>query len=82
MRRDRGLFIKFSTPVVLIMAAMVWRMSAAYSRVSGNPVTKVIDRSGSTEVIQSDYKFLDNDIKMSVTRLGKGELLLSHDVYR
>ncbi|GFP35949.1 uncharacterized protein HKBW3S43_01737, partial [Candidatus Hakubella thermalkaliphila] len=44
--------------------------------------TKIIGRSGSAEIMQPDYRFLDNEIKSNVTRLTKGELLLSHAVYR
>jgi hypothetical protein len=29
-----------------------------------------------------DYRFLDQDIRMAVTRLAKGELLISHAIYR
>jgi len=57
-------------------------MSGVHSRVTGNCATKIIGRSGSSEVMQSDYKFLDDDIKSNVTRLAKGELLLTHAVYR
>ena len=69
-----------SLGVILISAQQF--MSAVHSRVTGNSATKIIGRSGSAEVLQADYRFLDNDIKMSVTRLGKGELLISHAVYR
>lgn len=57
-------------------------MSAVHQRVTGNCATKIIGRSGSAEVFQPDYRFLDTDIKSNVTRLSKGELLLSHAVYR
>ena len=69
-----------SLGVILISAQQF--MSAVHSRVTGNSATKIIGRSGSAEVLQPDYRFLDSDIKMSVTRLGKGELLISHAVYR
>jgi len=57
-------------------------MSAVHPRVTGNCATKILGRSGSAEVLQSDYRFLDKEIKSNVTRLSKGELLLSHAVYR
>jgi hypothetical protein len=41
-----------------------------------------LGRAGSAEVMQPDYRFLDNDLKMSLTRLAKGELLINHAVYR
>ncbi len=69
-----------SLGVILISAQQF--MSAVHPRVTGNCATKVIGRSGSSEVLQPDYRFLDNDIKTNITRLSKGELLLSHAVYR
>ncbi|MGB9715370.1 MAG: ATP-binding protein [Thermodesulfovibrionales bacterium] len=69
-----------SLGVILISAQQF--MSAVHNRVTGNSATKIIGRSGSAEVLQADYRFLDNEIKANVTRLAKGELLLSHAVYR
>lgn len=69
-----------SLGVVLVSAQQF--MSNVHSRVTGNSATKVIGRTGSAEVTQSDYRFLDDEIKMAVTRLNKGELLLSHPIYR
>lgn len=69
-----------SLGVILISAQQF--MSAVHQRVTGNCATKIIGRSGSAEVLQPDYRFLDNEIKNNVTRLSKGELLLSHAIYR
>jgi hypothetical protein len=69
-----------SLGVILISAQQF--MSAVHSRVTGNCATKIIGRSGSAEIMQPDYRFLDNEIKSNVTRLSKGELLLTHAVYR
>ena len=69
-----------SLGVILISAQQF--MSAVHSRVTGNASTKVIGRSGSAEVLQPDYKFLDDDLRLNVTRLNKGELLLCHAIYR
>uniref|UniRef100_A0A7V3ZIF7 ATP-binding protein n=1 Tax=Dictyoglomus thermophilum TaxID=14 RepID=A0A7V3ZIF7_DICTH len=69
-----------SLGVILISAQQF--MSAVHPRVTGNCATKVIGRSGSAEIMQPDYRFLDNEIKSNITRLSKGELLLSHAVYR
>lgn len=69
-----------SLGVILISAQQF--MSAVHERVTGNCATKIIGRSGSAEVLQPDYRFLDAEIKSNVTRLSKGELLLSHAVYR
>jgi hypothetical protein len=69
-----------SLGVILISAQQF--MSAVHDRVTGNCATKVIGRSGSAEIMQPDYRFLDDEIKANVTRLSKGELLLVHAVYR
>ncbi|MBC8186393.1 ATP-binding protein [candidate division KSB1 bacterium] len=57
-------------------------MSAVHSRVTGNCATKILGRSTSSEVNMPDYRFLDQDLKISLTRLAKGELLLQHAVFR
>jgi DNA helicase HerA-like ATPase len=66
---------------VILIAAQQF-MSAVHERVTGNSATKVLGRTGAAEVGQSDYRFLDDDIKMNLTRLTKGELLISHAIYR
>jgi DNA helicase HerA-like ATPase len=67
-----------SLGVILISAQQF--MSAVHPRVTGNSATKIIGRTGSSEVNTSDYRFLDQDIRNAVTRLGQGELLISHAV--
>jgi len=69
-----------SLGVILISAQQF--MSAVHSRVTGNCATKIIGRTGSAETLMPDYRFLENEIKSNVTRFSKGELLLSHAVYR
>ena len=69
-----------SLGVILISAQQF--MSAVHPRVTGNSVTKIIGRTGSSEVNVPDYRFLDQDIRSAVTRLSKGELLISHAIYR
>jgi len=69
-----------SLGVILISAQQF--MSAVHTRVTGNSATKIIGRTGSAEINSPDYRFLDPDIRSTVTRLAKGELLLSHAVYR
>jgi hypothetical protein len=69
-----------SLGVILISAQQF--MSAVHPRVTGNSATKIIGRTGSSEVNAPDYRFLDQDIRSAVTRLGKGELLISHAIYR
>jgi len=69
-----------SLGVILISAQQF--MSAVHDRVTGNSATKILGRTGSAEVGMSDYRFLSDDIKMNLTRLTKGELLVSHAIYR
>jgi hypothetical protein len=69
-----------SLGVILISAQQF--MSAVHSRVTGNSATKIIGRTGSSEANAPDYRFLDQDIRSAVTRLAKGELLISHAIYR
>ena len=69
-----------SLGVILISAQQF--MSAVHSRVTGNSATKIIGRTGSSEVNAPDYRFLDQEIRLAVTRLSKGELLISHAIYR
>ncbi len=57
-------------------------LSAVHPRVTGNAATKVLGRTDSVELSDSAYRFLDQDIKMHLTRLEKGELILSHPIYR
>lgn len=69
-----------SLGVILISAQQF--MSAVHPRVTGNSATKILGRSTSSEIMQPDYRFLDQDLKLSVTRLTKGELLVQHAVFR
>src|SRR3990170_1561092 len=69
-----------SLGVILISAQQF--MSAVHPRVTGNSATKIIGRTGSSEVNAPDYRFLDQDIRWAVPRLSKGELLISHAIYR
>jgi len=57
-------------------------MSAVHERVTGNCATIVVGRSGSAELSAPHYRFLDTDVKAHITRLDKGELVLSHAIYR
>lgn len=57
-------------------------MSAVHQRVTGNSSTKVLGRTASAEVMQPDYRFLEQDLKLSLTRLSKGELLVQHAIFR
>lgn len=66
---------------VILLSAQQF-MSAVHPRVTGNAATKILGRSTSSEIMQPDYRFLDQDLKLSTTRLSKGELLLQHAVFR
>ena len=57
-------------------------LSAAHPRVTGNAATKVLGRTDSAEINQANYRFLEQDIKMHLTRLNQGEMILSHPIYR
>lgn len=69
-----------SLGVVLFSAQQF--LSAVHPRVTGNCATKVLGRTGASEIATPDYRFLDDDLKMNLTRLGKGELIVTHAVYR
>lgn len=69
-----------SLGVVLFSAQQF--MSAVHSRVTGNCATKILGRTGASEIATPDYRFLDDDLRMNLTRLGKGELIVTHAVYR
>ncbi|MGH9737570.1 MAG: ATP-binding protein [Candidatus Acidiferrales bacterium] len=69
-----------SLGVVLISAEQF--MSEVHGQVVGNSATKVIGRSDSSELSDAAYRFIAQDVKAHLTRLDKGELLLSHPIYR
>ncbi len=57
-------------------------MSAVHERVAGNCSTIVIGRNGSAELSSPAYRFLDPAVKANITRLEKGELVISHATFR
>lgn len=69
-----------SLGVVLVSAEQF--MSEVHGQVVGNCSTKVIGRSDSSELADASYRFVSQDVKAHLTRLDKGELLLSHPIYR
>jgi DNA helicase HerA-like ATPase len=69
-----------SLGVILISAEQF--MSEVHGQVIGNCATKVIGRSDSSELTDPVYRFVLQDLKAHLTRLNKGELLLSHPLYR
>jgi len=66
--------------IILVSAAQF--MSAVHPRVTGNTATRVMGRTGASEVTQPDYRFMDSNLKNAMTRLAKGELIVSHALYR
>ncbi len=69
-----------SLGVILLSAEQF--ASAVHPRVTGNCATKVLGRTDSSELNESNYRFLNQDVKGHLTRLEKGELLLVHPIYR
>lgn len=57
-------------------------MSAVHERVVGNCSTMVMGRSGSAELSAPAYRFLDAAVKANISRLQKGELVISHATFR
>ena len=57
-------------------------LSAVHDRVSGNCSTTLLGRTNAAEMAERSYRFLNADIKAAATRLDKGQLILSHAVFR
>lgn len=57
-------------------------LSAVHDRVTGNCSTMLLGRTNSAEMAERNYRFLNQDIKAAATRLDKGQLILSHAVFR
>jgi len=57
-------------------------MSAVHERVVGNASTVIIGRSSSAELSSPVYRFLDPAVKTNISRLEKGELVVSHATFR
>lgn len=66
---------------VVLMSAQQFA-SAVHDRITGNAATKVLGRTAPTELTQSSYRFLNDDVKMHLTRLDKGDLVVTHPIYR
>ncbi len=69
-----------SLGVVLLSAQQF--ASAVHERIIGNASTKVFGRTAPTELAQSNYRSLKDDVKMHLTRLDKGDLVVTHPIYR
>lgn len=66
---------------VILMSAQQFA-SAVHQRVIGNAGTRVFGRTAPTELASAGYRFLKDDVKMHLTRLDKGDLLITHPIYR
>lgn len=69
-----------SLGVVLLSAQQF--ASAVHPRVIGNSATRVFGRTAATELSQAALRGLSDDVRGHLVRLGKGELLLTHPLYR
>ncbi|RMH30842.1 MAG: ATP-binding protein [Nitrospirae bacterium] len=66
---------------VVLMSAQQFA-SAVHDRIIGNAATKVFGRTAPTELSNSNYRVLNDDVKMHLTRLDKGDLVITHPIYR
>lgn len=66
---------------VILMSAQQFA-SAVHQRVIGNAATRVFGRTAATELASPGYRFLKDDVKMHLTRLDKGDLVITHPIYR
>ena len=57
-------------------------LSAVHDRVTGNCSTTLLGRTNAAEMAERGYRFMNPDIKAAATRLDKGQLILSHAVFR
>jgi len=57
-------------------------LSAVHPRVAGNAATKILGRTDSAEINEGPYRFIDREVRGHLTQLNKGELILSHPIYR
>jgi DNA helicase HerA-like ATPase len=66
---------------VILLSAQQFA-SAVHPRVVGNSATRVFGRTAPTELTQAALRGLPDDVRGHLLRLGKGELLLTHPLYR
>lgn len=66
---------------VVLLAAQQFS-SSVHSRVIGNSATRVFGRTAPTELTHAAYRDLPEAVRGHLSRLSKGELLLTHPLYR
>ncbi len=66
---------------VILFSAEQFR-SAVHDRIKGNCGTNAYGRTNAIEVSRPDYKFVPSVYANMMTRLGKGDLIIHHPVFR
>ncbi len=66
---------------IVLFSAEQFR-SAVEDRVKGNCSTQVYGRTNATEIAKSDYRYIPQTYKNTMTRLKKGDLLIDHPIFR
>ena len=66
---------------VILFSAQQFK-SAIFDRIKGNCSTHVFGRTNAIEIAKNDYRFIPNTFKSNMTRLGKGELIVEHPLFR
>jgi uncharacterized protein len=56
--------------------------SAIHDRIKGNCSTHAFGRTNAIEISKSDYRFIPNVFTNMMTRLGKGDLIIEHPIFR
>ncbi len=66
---------------IILFAAEQFK-SAIHGRVKGNCSTNIYGRTNAIEINKPDYKYIPKTYKNMMTRLGKGELIIEHPIFR
>ncbi|MCK9315699.1 MAG: ATP-binding protein [Bacteroidales bacterium] len=66
---------------IILFSAEQFR-SAIHDRVKGNCGTNVYGRTNAIEVSKPDYRYIPNVYSNMMTRLGKGDLIVQHPVFK
>lgn len=56
--------------------------SAVHDRVKGNCSTHVYGRTNAIEISKPDYRYIPNVFSNMMTRMGKGDLILQHPIFK
>ena len=56
--------------------------SAVFDRVKGNCSTHIYGRTNAIEISKPDYKYIPNVYANMMTRLGKGDLIIQHSIFK